>query len=260
MRALAALASTVLIAAPALSQGSARPEIIRGLCQKDGCDEFAVLSADQLRGNDEGTLFRTRVRTYHSSSRGRMEKGDDTGYVFCSPTKPMVLAESSGKVAGFQIATAPTQESRETKRQQANFYAMYFTICHGPEAGRAAVQNIEGVAQQYGYRSPLAKSVMVTFASPEQVFARPAQGSMGQVQGVTPPERLPPDTRSGDLLPPRSVTDVRERPVRDGRLTTERPVIAEETPWYGEPQRWFESLNPFQAPSPQGGRMLQGQE
>jgi hypothetical protein len=46
----------------------------------------------------------------------------------------MVLAEADGKVAGFQIATVPTQESRETKRQQANFYAMYFTICHGPEA------------------------------------------------------------------------------------------------------------------------------
>ena len=53
----------------------------------------------------------------------------------------------------------------------------------------------------------------------------------------------------------------------DGRLTsragqraTERPLIAEETPWYEEPQRWFESLNPFQAAPPQESRMLQGQE
>jgi hypothetical protein len=177
----------------------------------------------------------------------------------------MVLAEADSKVAGFQIATAPTQESRETKRQQANFYAMYFTICHGPEAGRTAVQNMEGVAQQYGYRSPLAKSVMVTVATPDEVFSRPILGHMGQAEEVAPPQRLPPDTRSGDLLPPRSVPDVRQRPVRDGRLTDQRPVSAEEAPWYEEPQKWFESLNPFQANPPQGSRaqgsrMLHGQE
>jgi hypothetical protein len=258
MRILAASVATLLtFVAPALAQGYARPEIVRGLCQKNGCDEFSVLSAERLRSEEVGTLFRTRVRTYLASSRGRVEKGEDAGYVFCSPTRPMVLAESSGTVTGFQIATAPTQESRETKRQQANFYAIYFTICHGPDAGRAAVHNMEGVAQQHGYRSPLAKSMTVTLASPEDVFSRPAQGNMWQAEQMTPPERLPLDTRSGDLLPPRNVPDARERPMRDGRLTsragqraTERPLIAEETHWYEEPRRWFESLNPFQATPP----------
>ncbi|HEV2604184.1 MAG TPA: hypothetical protein VGU24_11040 [Microvirga sp.] len=239
MRALAAaVASTLLFAAPASAQSLARPEIIRGLCQKDGCDEFSVLSAEQQRSSDEGTLFRTRVRTYHSSSQGRAEKGDDTGYVFCSPTKPTILAEADGKVAGFQIATAPTQESRETKRQQANFYAMYFTICHGPEAGRAAVQNMEGVAQQYGYRSPLAKSVMVTFSNPQEVFSRPAQGIVRQAEERATPERLLRSSPSGDLLPPRNVPDPRER-------VMERRPAAQEEPWFREPQRWIESLNPF---------------
>jgi hypothetical protein len=268
LAASAALALTLLCIAPASVQSQTRPEIIRGLCQKDGCDEFSVLSADRLRSDEEGTLFRTRVRTYHSSSRGRAEKGDDTGYVFCSPSKPMVLAEADGKVAGFQIATAPTQESRETKRQQANFYAMYFTICHGPEAGRAAVQNMEGVAQQYGYRSPLAKSVMVTVATPDEVFSRSALGIAGPVEDRVIPERRQRETRSDDtLLPPRDVPDPRERPWRDSRLTngagqrgTERPLSPEGPPWYEETQKWFESLNPFQAAPPQGGRMLQGQE
>jgi hypothetical protein len=250
MRILALSAALTLIflsAASAVAQGFARPEIIRGLCQKDGCDEFSVLSAEQQRSSDEGTLFRTRVRTYHSSSRGRAEKGDDTGYVFCSPTKPTILAEEDGKVAGFQIATAPTQESRETKRQQANFYAMYFTICHGPEAGRAAVQNMEGVAQQYGYRSPLAKSVMVTFATPNEVFSRPAQGIARQAEERPAPERLPLDSRSGDLLPPRNIPDPRERRIesrREERVMERRPA-AQEEPWFREPQRWIESLNPF---------------
>ncbi len=164
MRVFAAV-TLLLVTASALAQDYNRPEIVRGLCQKDGCDEFAVLKVDRVRADEEGTLFRTRIRTYHASSAGRAERGDDTGYVFCSPTKPTILAESEGKIAGFQIATAPTQESRETIRQQSNFYAMYFTICHGAEAGRAAVHNLQGVAQQYGYRSPLAKSVMVSLAS-----------------------------------------------------------------------------------------------
>jgi hypothetical protein len=191
MRALA-VAALVLLTAPALAQTYSRSDIIRALCQKNGCDEFSVLSVDRIRVDEEGTLFRTRIRTYHASNRGRVERGEDTGYVFCSPTKPTILAESDGKVAGFQIATAPTQERREMLRQQANFYSMYFAVCHGPEAGRAAVQNLQGVAQQFGYRSPLAKSVMVTFAHPEEVFSKPPQQA--------------------------------------------------ETPWYNQPQRWFESL------------------
>src|SRR4028118_2295701 len=142
MRALA-VAALVLLATLALAQDNSRPDIIRGLCQKDGCDEFTVLKAGRIRADEEGTLFQTRIRTYHSSSQGRVEKGEDTGFVFCSPTKQTILAQSEGKVAGFQIATAPTQECRETIRQQANYYAMYFTICHGPQAGRAAVHNLQ---------------------------------------------------------------------------------------------------------------------
>ncbi len=263
----AALASTFVFAAPALAQSSTRPEIIRGLCQKDGCDEFAVLSAESLRSNDEGTLFRTRVRTYHASSRGRAEKGDDTGYVFCSPTKPTILAQSQGKVAGFQIATAPTQESRDTIRQQANFYAMYFTICHGPEAGRAAVHNLQGVAQQYGYRSPLAKSVMVNFASPEEVFSRARAGAGEQTQARLLPPQAQAEVRVADPVPPRVIPDPRDRPTPNQQVAErreervlERRVLGpdeevviikrrapatEETPWYREPQRWIGKLNPF---------------
>src|SRR5918994_2664619 len=103
-------ATLLAFASRALAQGYSRPEIIRGLCQKNGCDEFSVLSAERLRSSDGEALIRTRVRTYHASSRGRVEKGEDAGYVFCSPTRPMVLAEGSGKVTGFQIATAPTEE------------------------------------------------------------------------------------------------------------------------------------------------------
>ena len=231
MRALA-VAAHVLLATPAMAQNDSRPEIIRGLCQKDGCDEFTVLKADRVRADEEGTLFQTRIRTFHSSSRGRVEKGEDTGFVFCSPTKPTILAQSQGKVAGFQIAMAPTQESRETIRQQANFYAMYFTICHGPEAGRAAVQNLQGVAQQFGYRSPLAKSVMVTFTSPEEVFSRPPADIrwIGERKSTPQAQR---EARSSEPLPPRIIPEVPSRPASDA------------TPWYEEPRRWIEKLKQF---------------
>ena len=105
MRALA-VAALVLLATPALAQDHSRPDIIRGLCQKDGCDEFSVLKADRIRADEEGTLFQTRIRTYHSSSQGRVEKGEDTGYVFCSPTKPTILAQSQGKVADLNALEA----------------------------------------------------------------------------------------------------------------------------------------------------------
>ncbi len=293
MRSLAAV--LLLVAAPAVAQDQGRPDIVRGLCQKDGCDEFSILKVDRVRGDEEGTLFRTRIRTYHSSNQGRAEKGVDTGYVFCSPTKPTILAESDGKIAGFQIATAPSQESRETIRQQSNFYAIYFTICHGPEAGRAAVQDMEGVARQFGYRSPLAKSVMVTFANPDEVFSRAvrnAEREVGQDRAVRNPERDIDrdravrsaerdvdrdgdildrrrwDSRNGDPVPPRAIPETREGPWRNERFAErrwdDRPVerriiergddvviiekrrpAAEARPWYREPERWIESINPF---------------
>ncbi len=265
MRVLAA-AALVLLTTPALAQEYNRPEIVRGLCQKDGCDEFSVVRVERIRADEEGTLFQTRIRTFHASSQGRVERGEDTGFVFCSPTKPTILAQSQGKVAGFQIATAPTQESRETIRQQANYYAMYFTICHGPQAGRAAVQNLEGVAQHHGYRSPLAKSVMVHFSSPEEVFSRPSAAAGGQAQTRLAPQPPQPDLRAGDSVP-RANPDPRDRPLPSQRVAerreervVERRVLgpdeevvivkkrrtaSDETPWYQEPQRWIEKLNPF---------------
>jgi hypothetical protein len=56
---------------PAAAQDYNQPDIVRGLCQKDGCDEFRVLSAEPVTSTDEGRLLRTRIQTFHASSRGR---------------------------------------------------------------------------------------------------------------------------------------------------------------------------------------------
>src|SRR3954467_7251733 len=63
-RTLVALAVT-LFATSALAQGYNRQELVRGLCQKDGCDEFTILATDRIRATDEGTLFKTRLKTFH---------------------------------------------------------------------------------------------------------------------------------------------------------------------------------------------------
>jgi len=54
-----------------MAQDYNRQDIVRGLCQSDGCDEFTILAADRLRSIDEGTLFKTRVQTFHASYGGR---------------------------------------------------------------------------------------------------------------------------------------------------------------------------------------------
>jgi len=44
-----------LSATSALAQDYDRQDLVRGLCQKDGCDEFTILAADRVTTTDEGT-------------------------------------------------------------------------------------------------------------------------------------------------------------------------------------------------------------
>src|SRR3712207_327997 len=169
LRPLVALA--VVLSTPVLAESYDRPDIIRGLCRPDGCDEFALLNASPLTKGGEGRLMQTRVRTFHASSRGRRELSEENGYVYCSRTKPALIAEKNGHTMAFYLAPFATQESRETIRQNANFHALYFGICHGMEAGRAAVRNLSGVARDLGYRVALPQSQYVTLARVEDVFS-----------------------------------------------------------------------------------------
>src|SRR3954469_1206615 len=162
--------AVTLFATSALAQGYNRQDLVRGLCQKDGCDEFTILSADRLKTTEEGTLFKTRLSTFHASHAGRQDRGEENGYVYCSPTRPAIMAEQNGQTMAFFLAPFATQEGRESVRKNANFHALYFTICHGREAGKAAVQNLAGVAQSHGYRVSLAQSKLVPLKRAEDVL------------------------------------------------------------------------------------------
>jgi hypothetical protein len=80
------------------------------------------------------------------------------------------MAEQDGKTMAFMIAPFATQESRETVRKNANFVSLYFTICHGAEAGKAAARDISAVAERLGYRVSLTKSNLVPLARAEDII------------------------------------------------------------------------------------------
>src|SRR3954470_6619235 len=175
-RTLVALAVT-LFATSALAQDYNRESLVRGLCQKDGCDELTILAADRLKTTEEGTLFKTRLKTFHASHAGRQDRGEENGYVYCSPTRPAIMAEQNGQTMAFFLAPFATQESRENVRQNANFHALYFTICHGREAGKAAVHNLAGVAQSQGYRVALTQSKLLPLKRAEDVLTMAGDSS-----------------------------------------------------------------------------------
>src|SRR4029078_6557781 len=164
------VALVVLLSTSALAQSYDRPGTIRGLCRPDGCDEVAILTASPLIKTGEGTLMQTRVKTFHASSAGRRELSEENGYVYCSRTRPALVAEKGGRTMAFYLAPFATKESRETIRQNANFHALYFSICHGLEAGQAAVRNLPGVAQERGYRVALPQSQSAALSRVEDIL------------------------------------------------------------------------------------------
>ena len=196
-RTLVALAVT-LFATSALAQDYNRQDLVRGLCQKDGCDEFTILAADRIKATEEGTLFKTRLKTFHASHAGRQDRGEENGYVYCSRTRPAIMAEQNGQTMAFFLAPFATQESRESVRQNANFHALYFTICHGREAGKAAVHNLAGVAQSHGYRVALAQSKLVPLKQAEDVVTTagdPSEHAPVEARLEDRPERPPVGAR-----------------------------------------------------------------
>jgi hypothetical protein len=192
LRPLVALA--LVLSTPAFAQTYGRTDIIRGLCRPDGCDEFAILAASPLATGDEGRLMQTRVKTFHASSAGRRELSQENGYVYCSRTKPAIVAEKNGRTMAFYLAPFATKESRETIRQNANFHALYFSICHSLEAGRAAVRNLPGVAQELGYRVALPQSQSVALSRVEDILLPENRRSVEARQDMRsmPPANMPP--------------------------------------------------------------------
>ena len=144
--------------------------IVRGLCQKDGCVEFAILDKQPAAQGSDGQLFRTRVQTFHASAQGRVSQGEENGFVYCSQTRPAVISTPSGKAA-IAFMLAPDEQSPAwAQRSSTNFFAIYFAVCHGLDAGRAAARDRQGTARSFGYRVALGQSRPVPLGRAEDIL------------------------------------------------------------------------------------------
>ena len=72
----------------------------------------------------------------------RPGRGERLRLLLANPARHYGRAERADH--GVFLAPFATQESRESVRQNANFHALYFAICHGQEAGKAAVHDLAG--------------------------------------------------------------------------------------------------------------------
>ncbi len=167
---LAPSLAAALLAGAALAQAPDRPDIVRGLCSKDGCDEFQIVGKQAAAAGSDGQLFRTQVRTFHASSGGRAAGSDEDGYVYCSATRPAILSAPAGHppVAVFLAPDDPSPDW--VRRGSTNFTTLYFALCHGPEAGRAAAKDRAGEARALGYRVALQAPKTVTLGRVEDVL------------------------------------------------------------------------------------------
>src|SRR4051812_38902213 len=151
----------------ACSPGLAQHEIIRGVCRKDGCDEFSVVEKEQVAQSALGTLYRTKVKVFHASYSGRKPQVEEDGFVLCSHERPAILSSEGGKVVAFVLAP----DERKRPRDQINYYALYFGMCHGFESGRAASRDPAAVAHSLGYSVARASASTVLLTRPEDVLA-----------------------------------------------------------------------------------------
>src|SRR4051794_10843099 len=104
------VALALVLTGPAAAQDYNQPDIVRGLCQKDGCDDFRVLSAEPVTSTDAGRLLRTRIQTFHASRAGRQERAQENGFVFCSPARPIM---AGAERADHGLLPGPVCDRRE---------------------------------------------------------------------------------------------------------------------------------------------------
>lgn len=202
------LLAVVLLATPAGAQDDNRADLVRGLCQPNGCDEFRIVAIEPVRAGAEGRLKRLRVQTFHASYSGREARGEETSYVYCSPTRPAVVAQKGERTVGILLAPFATEDSRETMRGFTTFGAIYFAACHGVEAGRSAARDLRATAQSFDYRVAATRAQVVNLKRAEDILgpaaAAPAPGAASPAPKTapSPPQRRevePEPLPSGEL-------------------------------------------------------------
>jgi hypothetical protein len=195
LRATAAIA--ILLAAS--TAASAEERTVRGQCRADGCDLFEIVSTVSISRNDEGTIRETRIRSLRESRGGEPRViGIEDGYVFCSLTRPAIIAVKGGRTMAHLLAPLAPGQTPESIQAEANQNAVYFGACHGAEAGTAAATDPESVASEYGYR--------VSILVPQQVALAKVDDIMRQQPAERRDRARAPAPRVSEAPSPREVS------------------------------------------------------
>ncbi len=165
-----ALSLALLVSQVAHAQTNQKADIVRGLCQKDGCQEFTILGKQPVATGTDGQLFKTQVRTFHASYVGRTTQSDENGFVYCSITRPAVISAPVGQKPVAFFLAPDDQSPAWVQRSSTNFYTLYFALCHGLDAGRRAARDRQGVASSFGYHVALMQPRTVTLSHVEDVL------------------------------------------------------------------------------------------
>ncbi len=85
----------------------------------------------------------------------------------------LLLADQAGRDGpghephgGLHAGPLRHRGQQRDDRKNANFVAMYFAICHGPDVARQAVRDLRGTASSLGYRVAATASRMVELKAP----------------------------------------------------------------------------------------------
>jgi len=185
---------------PVLAQGYDSSHVVRGLCQPDGCDDFAIIQSVPVATGEDGTLRRTTIKPIRSSESGRQEKQVENGYVYCSQTRPAILAQKVGLTMAYFIAPM-SQQGKEFFRREASQHAVYFGACHGIEAGDRAAKDPASVAREFGYQVNLQEAQQVRLNSLDDILApsgQPAIRGIPETPGFPADSELPPMSQGMD--------------------------------------------------------------
>jgi hypothetical protein len=159
------LALLLLAAVPSWALASP----VRGPCQGTHCEEFELLERTTLRSGSEGTLIRIRTLAWTSDGFQRLGQADETGYVFCSTTRPALIMTEKGTTLAVMLAPLSDWEYDKTP----GLYARYFEACH--DAGTKVATDRQRLARQLGYRVlRVNASRPLGLSNPESIFYFPS--------------------------------------------------------------------------------------
>jgi hypothetical protein len=170
MRKPATILFLLLLGSAVQAQTANPAQIVRGLCQKDGCAEFAILDKQSVADGADGQLLKTKVQTFHASQRGRTSQGVEDGFVYCSQVRPAVISTQPGQPVVALFLAPDDRRPSWAQRGTTNFVAIYFAICHGVEAGRKAALDRSRTAASLGYHVALDEPKQVTLQRVEDVL------------------------------------------------------------------------------------------